>query len=92
MDDEDDIVEVRLVDEFDDLEAELDHDPDEIRMDSSEIREEASEIQQDDGCHPNSKWPCQGNLGAVENNHSWTRQRNGAQLFRTSGGGRRGTC
>ena len=44
MDDEDDIVEVRLVDEFDDLEAELDHDPDEIRMDSSEIREEASEI------------------------------------------------
>ena len=32
------------MDEFDDLEAELDHDPDEIRMDSSDIREEASEI------------------------------------------------
>ena len=44
MDEEEDIVEVRVVDEFDDLEAELDHDPDEIRMDSSDIREEASEI------------------------------------------------
>ncbi len=44
MDEEEDIVEVRVVDEFDDLEAELDHDPDEIRMHSSDIREEASEI------------------------------------------------
>lgn len=44
MDEQEDIVEVRVVDEFDDLEAELDHDPDEIRMDSSDIREEASEI------------------------------------------------
>lgn len=44
MDEEEDIVEVRVVDEFDDLEAELDQDPDEIRMHSSDIREEASEI------------------------------------------------
>ena len=44
MDDEDDIVEVRVLDEFDDLEAELDHNSDEIIMDSSDIREEASEI------------------------------------------------
>ena len=44
MDDEDDIVEVRALDEFDDLEAELDHNSDEIIMDSSDIREEASEI------------------------------------------------
>ena len=32
MDDEDDIVEVRVLDEFDDLEAELDHNSDEIKL------------------------------------------------------------
>ena len=44
MDDEDEIIEVRVVDEFDDLEAELDNDSNEIRVDSSDIREEASEV------------------------------------------------
>ena len=44
MDEDEEIIEVRVVDEFDDLEAELDLGPDEIRIDSSDIREEASEI------------------------------------------------
>tara|TARA_B100000902_G_scaffold7763_1_gene9861 strand:+ start:5633 stop:6490 length:858 start_codon:yes stop_codon:yes gene_type:complete len=44
MNEEEEIVSVRVVDEFDDLEAELDSNPDEVRIDSSDIREEASEI------------------------------------------------
>ncbi len=44
MDEDDEIVEVRVVDEFDDLEAELDGTSDEIRVDSSDIREEATEV------------------------------------------------
>ena len=44
MDEEEEIIEVRVVDEFDDLEAELNVNSDEVRVDSSDIREEASEI------------------------------------------------
>ena len=44
MNEEEEIVSVRVVDEFDDLEAELDSNPDVVRIDSSDIREEASEI------------------------------------------------
>lgn len=44
MNEEEEIISVRVVDEFDDLEAELDSNPDEVRIDSSDIREEASEI------------------------------------------------
>ena len=44
MEEDEEIISVRVVDEFDDLEAELDGNTDEVRIDSSDIREEASEI------------------------------------------------
>ena len=44
MQDDDDLVKVRLMDEFDDLENELSEDGEEIRVDSSDVRTEASEI------------------------------------------------
>ena len=44
MQDDDDLVKVRVMDEFDDLENELSEDEEEIRVDSSDVRTEASEI------------------------------------------------
>jgi hypothetical protein len=44
MQDDDGLVKVRVMDEFDDLESELAADDEEIRVDSSDIRTEASEI------------------------------------------------
>ena len=44
MQGDDDLIKVRVMDEFDDLENELAADEEEIRVDSSDIRTEASEI------------------------------------------------
>jgi len=44
MQDDDGLVKVRVMDEFDDLESELAADEEEIRVDSSDVRTEASEI------------------------------------------------
>tara|TARA_B100000579_G_scaffold415746_1_gene410649 strand:+ start:739 stop:1596 length:858 start_codon:yes stop_codon:yes gene_type:complete len=44
MQDDDGLVKVRVMDEFDDLESELATDEEEIRVDSSDVRTEASEI------------------------------------------------
>ena len=44
MQDDDDLVKVGVMDEFDDLESELAADEEEIRVDSSDVRTEASEI------------------------------------------------
>ena len=44
MQDDDDLVKVRVMDEFDDLENELAAEGEEIRVDSSDVRTEASEI------------------------------------------------
>ena len=45
MQDDDDLIKVRILDEFDDLENELsEEEGEEIRVDSSDVRTEASEI------------------------------------------------